>query len=306
MRRIAGVVIFVIGIVLIGLGLAKVVPVATQPGFFACFIGLVVFGLSFIPRRPAPEDAPPPLSPMERITTVFYDPKRVFENLHFHPRWLAGFLVIAIVSAIYHVAFVQRVGPEIIALAPIEKTIESGFIPADRADQIREQTREAARSPLMRVVGPLNEIGGIFIFMCILAGLLLLLVLVFGGRLNFWQALCVAVYSSMPPMVVEKLISLLLLYLKSPDELDPIKNQAGLVKADLSILFKASEHPVLYVIGSSIGLLTIYGLWLEANGLRYGGEKLSSASAWTIVLILWGLGLLLKIIGALLFPAFLT
>ena len=304
MRRIAGIVIFVIGLLLVGLGLAKVVTGAAQPGAFALFVGLVVFGLSFIPQRPAPEDAPPPLSPIERITGVFYDPKRIFENLHFHPRWLAAFLVIAIVSAIYHVAFVQRIGPEVIAVAPIEKTIESGFIPAEQAERVLEEARETARSPWTRVFGPLTEIAGIFVFMCILAALLLLLTMVFGGRLTFWQALCVAVYSSMPPIVIEKLISMLLLYLKSPDELDPLKNQKGLVRADLGILFKPSDHPVLYVIGSFIGLLTIYGLWLEANGLRYGGEKLSSASAWTIVLILWGLGLLLAIIAALLFPAF--
>lgn len=304
MRRIAGVVIFVIGLLLLVLGIAKIVPGAAQPGGFALFIGLVVFGLSFIPRQPVPEDAPPPLSPVERVTGVFYDPKRVFENLHFHPRWLAAFAVIAIASAIYHVAYVQRMGPELIALAPIEKTIESGFIPADRADEIREQTREAARSPWMRVFGPLNEIGGIFFFMCILAGLLLLLALIFGGKLTFWQALCVAIYSSMPPIVIDKMISLILLYLKTPDEIDPLKGQKGLVRADLGILFTPSVNPVLYVVGSFVGVLTIYGLWLEATGLRYAGEKLSSAGAWTIAIILWAIGLLLAVIMALLFPAF--
>lgn len=306
MRRIAGVVIFVIGLLLLVLGILKVAPSAVQPGGFALFLGLIVFGLSFIRRGEVAENAPPPLSPVERITGIFYEPKRIFENLHFHPRWLAGFLVIAIVSAIYHVAFVQRLGPEIIAMAPIEKTIESGFIPADRADEIREQTREAAKSPLSRVFGPLNEIGGIFLFMCVLAALLLLLALIFGGRLNYWQAMCVAVYSSMPPIVVDRILSLVLLFIKSPDDIDPMKGQSGLVRADLGILFTASEHPVLYMIGTSFGLLTLYGLWLEATGLRYAGEKLSSAGAWTIAIILWFIGLLLKVISALLFPAFVT
>ncbi len=304
MRRIAGVVIAVIGLLLLVLGIVKIVPGAAQPGGFTLFVGLLCIGLSFIPRGQVPEDAPPPLPPSERVTGVFYDPQRIFENLHFHPRWLAAFVVIAIASAVYHVAYVQRMGPEVIALAPIEKTIESGFIPADRAEEIKEQTRESARSPLMRVFGPLNEIGGIFFFMCILAALLLLLTLIFGGRITFWQALCVAIYSSMPPIVIDKAISMILLYLKSPDEIDPLKGQKGLVRADLGILFTPSENPVLYMIGSFVGVLTIYGLWLEATGLRYAGEKLSSASAWTIALILWAIGLLLAVIMALLFPAF--
>ncbi len=304
MRRIAGVVIFVIGLLLLVLGIAKVIPGATQPGGFTLFVGLVVFGLSFIRRGPVPEDAPPPLPPAERVTGVFYEPRRIFENLHFHPNWLAAFVVIAIASTIYHVAYVQRMGPEVIAMAPIEKTIESGFISGDMADQIRDQTRETARSPWMRVFGPLNEIGGIFLFMCLLAALLFLLTLIFGGKLTFWQALCVAIYSSMPPIVIDKMLSLLLLYLKTPDEIDPLKGQKGLVSADLGILFTPSENPVLYVIGSFIGVLTFYGLWLEATGLRYAGQKLSSAGAWTIAIILWLLGMLLAVIAALLFPAF--
>jgi hypothetical protein len=204
------------------------------------------------------------------------------------------------------VAFVQRVGPEVIALAPIEKTIESGFIPADRAEEVKEQAREQARSPLTRITGPLSEIGGVFLFLCFLAAILLLFAMLFGGKLNYWQALCVAMYSSMPPIVVDKLLSLILLYIKAPDEIEPMKGQRGLVRADLGILFSATDHPYLYVLGSFIGLLTLYGLWLEATGLRYCGQKLSSVSAWTIVLILWVIVVVFALIAAALFPAFVT
>jgi hypothetical protein len=306
MRRIVGVIIFVIGLLLAVLGLLKILPGATQSGFFAVVVGLVVFGLSFIKQQEAGPDAPPPLSATERITGIFYEPARIFQNLHWHPRWLAAFLVIAVCSAIYHTAFVQRLGPEVIALAPIEKTIEGGWIPADRADQVREQTREAARSPLARITGPLNEIGGIFLFMVFIGAILLVLALIFGGRLTFWQALCVAMYSSLPVIVIDKLISLLLLYIKSPDDIDPIKGQRGLVRADLGILFTPAEHPYLYVMGSFFGLLTLYGLWLEATGLRHAGEKVGSASAWTIALILWVIGLVFALIAAALFPTFVT
>ncbi len=96
-----------------------------------------------------------------------------------------------------------------------------------------------------------------------------------------------------------------MLYIKSPDDIDPLKGARGLVRADLGIFFKPSEHPYLYVMGSAIGLLTLYALWLEATGLRYAGEKISSSSAWTIVLILWGIGLLFGLGAAALFPSFL-
>jgi Yip1 domain len=305
MRRIAGVVIFVLGLVLTVLGLTKILPGAAQTGISGIFIGLVVFGLSFIPQAEAPPEAQAPLSWIERVTGIFYEPARVFQNLRLHPRWLAGFLTIAVFAAIYHVAFTKRLTPEVIAMAPIEKTIEGGFIPAERADLIREQTREAAKSPMIWVTGTLAETGGIFLFCCFLAAVFLVLTLIFGGRLNFWQALCVSVYAILPVIVIDKALSLVLLYIKQPDDIDPLKGARGLVRADLGILFKASEHPFLYVLGGSIGLLTLYGLWLEATGLRYTSEKLSSGSAWTIALILWAIGLLFGLGAAALFPTFL-
>ncbi len=306
MRRIVGVIIFVLGVLLAVLGFLKIVPGATQTGILAVVIGAVVFGLSFVSRQEAGPDAPPPLSPTERVTGVFYEPARIFQNLHLHPRWLAAFLLMAICAAVYHVALVQRLTPEVVALAPIEKTIEGGFISADRADQIREQTREVAQSPFFKVAGPLSDAGGIFLFEVFLAAIFLVLALIFGGRLTFWQALCVAMYSSLPVVVIDKLISLLLLYIKSRDDIDPIKGQRGLVRADLGVLFSPAEHPYLYVLGSFFGLLTIYGLWLEATGLRYAGQKISSASSWTIALILWAIGLLFALILAALFPTFVT
>ena len=146
--------LFVVGLILVVLGIIKILPGAAQPGIFAILVGLVAFGLSFIRRPEPPPDAPPPLPWTEQVTGIFYEPARIFQNLRFHPRWLAGFLVIAIFSAIYHVAFVQRLTPEVIALAPIEKSIEGGWIPADRADAIREQTREAAKAPIAKVTRP--------------------------------------------------------------------------------------------------------------------------------------------------------
>jgi hypothetical protein len=306
MHPIAGVIIFVLGVILAVLGILKILPGAMQGGFFGVLVGAIVFGLSFIKRPEPGPDAPPPLGPTDRVIGIFFEPTKVFRNLRWHPRWLAAFLVIAFCAVIYHVAFVQRLGPEVIALAPIEKTIEGGWIPEDAAARAREQAIEAAHAPITRVTGPLSEVGGIFLFMLFFAALLVLLVMMFGGRLHYWRAVSIAFYSALPPIAIDKLLSLLLLYLKSPDEIEPIRGQRGLVRADLSILFSPSEHPYLYVLGGFLGLLTIYGLWLEVVGLRNTGQKVSSTSAWSIALLLWGIGLILGLSLAALFPTFIT
>ncbi|HEY1404139.1 MAG TPA: hypothetical protein VGB05_08445, partial [Pyrinomonadaceae bacterium] len=107
-------------------------------------------------------------------------------------------------------------------------------------------------------------------------------------------------------ILLQNLISLLLLYIKSPEDIDPIKGQRGLAHADLGVLFNPAEHPYLFVLGSSIGLFTIYGLWLSATGLRNSGEKVTSGTAWSISLGLWAFVLLLGLGAAALFPTFIA
>jgi hypothetical protein len=309
MRRIVGLIFAVLGVLLAVAGIVTRTHGGGSligSGIFAILIGGMVFGLSFI-RQPDPgPDAPPPLSPAERITGAFYGSSSVFQNLRFYPRWLAAFLVIVLCSIIYQVAFTQRMTPERIATATADKVIEGGWIPADKQDQFREKSIADAKSPAGRVAAPLNAAGGIFIFMLILAGIYFLLVLIFGGRINFFQALAVAVYSALPPLVITNLLGLVLLYIKSPDDIDPIKGQRGLVRADLGILFSPADHPFLYTLAGSIGLLTLYGLWLLATGLRNTGEKVSTGTAWTIAMLLWFLGVLLSLGAAALFPSFVS
>ncbi|MDX6695104.1 MAG: hypothetical protein QOF02_2707 [Blastocatellia bacterium] len=307
MRRIVGIVLSVLGILLFVGGRMKLLPggsVWGGPGFFSFLIGLVVIGLSFIKPPPPEADAPAPLSPADRITGVFYEPARIFQNLRHHPRWLAAFLVIALCTVIYQAAFTQRLTPEVIAAAPIDKLIESGWLQGEQATIAREQTIEAAKTPAARVTGPLNAVAITLLILLFEAALFLLCVLMFGGRMNYWQALSVAAYALMPPLVIQNLLSVVLLYVKPVDQLDPIKDQQGLVRADLGLLFTPAEHPYLYVIASFLGILALYRLWLTATGLRETGLRLSNGSAWGIALTVGLLYMLFALTLAAIFPNF--
>ncbi|HEV7903337.1 MAG TPA: YIP1 family protein [Pyrinomonadaceae bacterium] len=305
MNRLVAIVVLVVGILLLVAGVMKLLPGAAGGGGALCFLGVVMLGLSFIPRTPAGSDAPAPMSEAEKITSIFYEPARVFQELRVRPYWGTAFLVVALSIAVFQLAYTQRIGAETIALATIDKTIEGGFIPAERAGEIRENAAEAARAPFAKVGGALNGIVFTFVFMAILAGLYMLGVLVSGARIKFWQSLSVVVYAALPVVVLQNLISLLLLYIKSPDDIDPIKGQRGLAHADLGVLFNPAEHPYLFVLGSSLGLFTLYGIWLTASGLRHAGEKVTSGTAWSIALGLWLVTVLLGLGAAALFPTFL-
>lgn len=316
MRRIAGVIIFVVGLLLLISNLALRVQGVRGLSILAMFIGAAVIGLSFI-RRPEPgTDAPAPLSPADRITGVFYEPEPVFKNLRHHPRWLAGFLVLAFFSVTYQVALTQRLGVERFAEDEASRRIEGGFVPLDKIspdDYKQAKIREAiATATQTKITGPFWVVGLVLIGMLVLAGVYMLCVLAFGGRMNFWQALCVAVYGSLPMVVISTILSLVLLYIQSPTDIIPLEAQRhGLARADLGLLFRETHpmvttlvHPILYTLASAVGLFQLYGWWVTVSGLKNAGEKISGGSAWAIALMLWLFGMLLATLLAALAPTF--
>lgn len=306
-RRTYAFVILGVGILLVVGALVKILPGAiVVTGAALAFFGLVLTGLSFVPRPAPTPDAPAPLSAFERIAGLFYEPSRVFENLRAHPRWLTALLIVALCSFIYTTAFTRRVTPERIADYTTEKIVESGFVPADKAGEMKEQQIRDAKDPVKVWGGVVNQVAVTFVFMCIVAGIILLGVLAFGGRMNFWQALSVAVHAALPVVVISKLLSLLLLYLKSPDDLHPILGANGLVQDNLGVLFSPAAHPVLYAAASFIGVLSFYSLWLMATGMKHGGERVSPTTAWSVALVLWVIGFILGVASAAAFGNFMS
>jgi hypothetical protein len=304
MRPVA-IALFVIGLIVLVGGIAKFIPGGVLTGVALACSGLLVFGLSFVPL-PQVAGAEAPMSPWEKVLGMFYEPTRVFKNLRAHPRWLTAYIIIAVMSIAYSIAFVQRLTPERVVNFTIDKVAESGFMPADKVEEVRAQRIEDAKNPVQRVGSAVSSAVGIFILFCFFAAVFLLLTLAFGGRINFWQALAAILYATLPVTIIEKALSLVILYVKSPEDIHPILGQQTLVQDNLGILFSPATHPVLFVAGTSIGLLSFYRLWLTAKGLQYTGQKVSSGAAWGVTITVWILTLILGMISAALFSSFMS
>ena len=301
--------VFVLGLIFLGGGLAKFLPGGIGTGLALCFFGVLLFLLALI-RLPLLPNAEQPMSWFEKVTGIFYEPSRVFRNLRFNPKWIGAFLAIWVLTTIYSIAFVQRITPERIVDHTVEKVTQMGppFAPPPEAvDKIRADQMEAMKNPVQRVGTVLKSLVGIFVVSGVIpAALILLLVLVFGGRINFWQALAVVFYSLLPVVVIQKLLGLVILYLKAPEDLHPILNQETTLQDNLGILLSPAEHPVLFVIASFIGLTSFYWLWLRAKGLHFGGTRVSKGQGWGVALTLWLLLLVFVVIITALFPGFIS
>jgi hypothetical protein len=118
----------------------------------------------------------------------------------------------------------------------------------------------------------------------------------FGGSISYKKSLAVWVYSSIPPGVFATIIAILVLFLKSPETIDPnrllVTNPGAFMGSDTS--------PVLVTTLAQFDLLKFYGLFLAALGLRKVA-KMSSGSAWGVVLSWYLIFAVLKIARAAIF-----
>lgn len=302
--------VFAIGIAVLGLllliaGLAKLIPGGPMTGAAVFFLGVLWLGLSFVPLPVIPESGQP-LSFVQKVAGVFYEPSRVFRNLRAHPHWFGALVMIVLLNQVYWFAFVQRITPERIVEHMTRKISEMGSFapPAEQMETIRNDQMSALKNPVERVGGVLKGFVGTFCVFALIAALGMLGVLAFGGRINYWQSLAVNLYAAIPVILITKLLGLVILYLKSPDDLHPILNQETTLQDNLGILFSPSEHPILFVMASFIGVTSFYGLWLRAKGLSQGGTKVSSGAAWGVTLTLFILFLILITIWTSLFSGF--
>jgi hypothetical protein len=265
-----------------------------------------MFGVSFVPLPRVP-DTEPPLPPMQKLAGMFYEPSRVFRNLRVHPHWLAALIVVTALGVIYSFVFVQRLTAERIVNYRVDKVGEMGppfAPPAERLEQMRADGIDELKNPVRRAGTVVSTFAIVFIWGAAISALYLLATLAFGGRINFWQAFAVYFYAAVPVAVIQKILSIVILYLKSPDDVHPLRGMESVVQDNLGVLFSPGSNPVLFVIASQIGVLSFYSLWLKAKGLQLGGTRVSPGAAWGVTITFWVVWLVAVTILASLFPGF--
>lgn len=301
----AGIALVVVGIIVLVLGIVGVVVGGLGTGGAFCALGILFVAFSFI-RLPAVPNPPPRMSTAATLTGIFFEPSSVFRNLRAHPQFMAAVIIVGLLNGAYVAAFVHRITPERIINFTVDKLQDSPIKPPPEAlEKMRTEGVEQQKAITQQAGNVLKAIVGHFFGVALLAALCLLGVLAFGGRMHYWQTYAVVAYVAVPFTIIQKLISFIVLYLKSPDDIHPLIGQESLVYDNLGLLVAAKDHPILFVIATTIGILSFYRLWLTAVGLREGGTKVSSSQAWGVAITLFALGLLFGIAIAAIFPGFL-
>lgn len=306
MNLIAGVVVAALGLVIAILSVLNVVPGLTGTGVGMILFGGVMIGMSFINRAPVEDSG---MSTPSTLLNIFVSPSETFQALKRNPKWLVAVLVMTVLSVTYTNLFTERLTAERVANYSIDKTLEMSFMTDDARKGIeagRAQTIADLKSPVKRVAGIFSSFAGLVVFFALLGLLFFLVVTAFGGSIYYWQAFAVGVYAAFPVAVIRFVLNTIVLYMKDPSEIHPILGHSSLIQDNLSFLVSSAENPVIYTVLASLSLLSFYWIWLNATGLKNGGENVSSSTGWSGSLMAFGIIFFLGVIMALLFPSFIS
>ena len=235
----------------------------------------------------------PVMSSGETVSGIFFEPGRVFESLRARPRFLVAGLIIIAVSLAFSVLFFQRAGYEEIMRAAVEDSPNA----AQQSPEQKLRALQVRLHPAVKAFYYVSRPIAVTITLAISAALYLLGTMVLGQKISFKQALSVSTYARLPPELLAGFLNILLLFIKSADDMELSQLRNGLVRADLSLLVDPKASPVLGSALGSFDLFAFYGLYLAALGLRKVA-KLSPGTAWGIVLTIWIIKVILRIIWA--------
>jgi len=249
------------------------------------------------PEPPMAEEVGPQMSEAASLFNVYLEPGNTFQSMRIRPRFILALAVTIVLTAAFWFAVDQKVG--------VGEVFVDGMKKSPQYEQMDANARKAAEGfyrgtlfkglffgSIMIVSIALAFIGGLIYWLGINA---------MGGTAKYMHGVSVWVYSSYAPTVIFVIANVIVLMIKAKDDIDSSFMQTGgLIKANPTLFFDVAHSPVLRVLLTSIDLFQIFGMIIAAIGLKHVA-KVSSGSAWTVVL---GLKLIAVIIGVAMAAAF--
>lgn len=232
-----------------------------------------------------PEVASPPegASSLSTLTLVLTSPRQGFRAIAAKP-------VIALALCVLIVLAVASVGV--------------GMSKISGADYVRSLQDQGKTVPPQMVDNPdrmiriirWTSIGGALVFTPLFylafAGLLLVGFRLAGSEIGYRKTLSVAVHG-MLPLAIAALIGMAIALAREKISLEELQG-GGLVLSNLGFLAHEGASKVLRALLTSVDLFSVWSIALLAVGYRIVA-KVSSGAAWGTVLVIWIVGVALKV-----------
>ena len=245
-----------------------------------------------------PEPAPPPLaappeepkmSEAARLAGVFFSPGKTFADIARRPRWWIPVILSAILGTVYLNAFTQRVGWESVIRPAIERL--------PNAQSMTTQQREQAIATAARFYQYLGYGGsavGTLVYVFIVAVLLMFLFdTIMSAGIGLKRMMAIVAYAFLP-LVVQTALSMVVLYLKDPEEF----NLQNPLMFNVGAYLSPDAPAALRALGSSIDLFSLWIMVLLAIGISSAARKIGFGKALAGIVFPWALFVGLKTMAA--------
>lgn len=247
--------------------------------------------LSYASQTENVAPAPAPKNFFSRLSGVYFAPGETFAEIGRAPRVVAPIIALALLTLVSVYIFFDRVPMNRMMEQRIEQAVESGQMTPEQAEQQREGMKKAA--PFMKIGAPFFAAIFIIIVTLIIAGLAKLASMMMGIDNNFMPLWAVAVYATLAVSIVSTILFIILVFLKSPDEID-MENPVGSNLAALLTMAGVTGLPrFLKSLLTYVDLFFIWKMVLLAIGFAAVSRKLKMGTALvytSVVALLFALG----------------
>ena len=239
---------------------------------------------SSVPLAPTP---PAKMNDFARVAGVLFNPRATFQDIVERPSWLVPLALLLVLTVAVIALFGQRVG--------WRPFLEKQFDKDPRISQLSPEDRDKAMDRAVKFTPPIvyaAAVIGTFIAPIVVAAVMLLAFnLLASARINFKTAFAIVAFSWMP-YLIHGLLSILLLFLKSPDSID----LEHLVASNPGAFLSSDSAKWLMTLGTAFDIFTFWVIALQGLGFSTAEpKKISFAKGLTIVAIVWAIYVAVKV-----------
>jgi hypothetical protein len=238
-------------------------------------------------NSPAVAPAPAGMGEFSRITGVFFDPKKTFEDIAKRPSWIVPLVLIIIGALAVVFTMSQQLGWERIVRHNMEASSRAQqMTPEQRQQQLEVGTKVAPFFAYSAVV-----IAPVLMFLASAGALWLMASVILSAGIRFKQVFAVVCYASLTGLI-SAVFTIVVLHLKNPDEYN-VQNPLAFNPA--AFMDQSTSSKFLYSLATSLDLFSFWTILLMAVGLKAAaGKKLSFGSAVFAVVLPWAVYVLGK------------
>ena len=232
-----------------------------------------------------PQAAPVPTTESASSARTLWNalaaPETAFRSILARPVWALALLVLVVLTLAAVTIGFSKVTPE----DYLRMLEESGQqLPAEmEPEKLMSIARWSAAVGTV-VVSPLVYF--------VVGGLFLVVFRLLGSEIGYRHSLSVGVHGLLP-MGVAAVLGIFISLAR--ETIDPMELQGGgIVMSNLGFLAREETSKAMRALLTSADLFSVWCIWLLATGYRIVA-RVSAGAAWGAVLLVWGVGVLLKV-----------